>query len=101
MCLLEHKVWKGCPPGVAAKGKREGDGKEEGSRGEGRERTIGKNRYNLPSANNRGSIARSIHLQPGLARISQTCLCFHITCPLNSRCNGILSCNGLLLLTFI
>lgn len=62
MCLLEHKVRKGCPPGVAAKGKREGDGKEEGYRGEGRERAIGKNRYNLPSANNRG-LARSIHLR--------------------------------------
>lgn len=62
MCLLEHKVRKGCPPGVAAKGKREGDGKEEGVRGEGRERAIGKNRYNLPSANNRG-LARSIHLR--------------------------------------
>lgn len=58
MCLLEHKVRKGRPAGVAAKGKCEGDGKEEGE-GAG---ATGKNRYNLPSANNRG-LARSIHLR--------------------------------------
>lgn len=61
MCLLEHKVRKGRPAGVAAKGKCEGDGKEKGGEG-GRAGATGKNRYNLPSANNRG-LARSIHLR--------------------------------------
>lgn len=69
MYLLEHKVRKGCPQGVAAKGKCERDGKEEEGPGEG---AIRKNRYNLPSANNRGlARARAIHSSAaGLARIA-------------------------------